>query len=93
MPEANRYDDSADIIMRDQNGDPQFQMPQVSLPIEDEQNGNEEERERLEERILETYKSRNLVPGDKMVQASLRRKVAALADDNWMYEAEATRPG
>ncbi|KAL8905426.1 MAG: hypothetical protein Q9171_006661 [Xanthocarpia ochracea] len=98
MPEANRYDDSADIIMRDQNGDPQFQMPQVSLPIEDEQNGNEEERERLEERILETYKSRNLVPGDKMellsaVQASLRRKVAALADDNWMYEAEAARPG
>ncbi|KAI4092504.1 MAG: hypothetical protein LQ339_007882 [Xanthoria mediterranea] len=99
MPEVNRYDDSSDIIMRDHNGDPQFQMPQISLPMDDEQNGgggggNQEERERmsrsasptlhalweggkaeadsapsstgLEERILETYKSRNLVPGDKM---------------------------
>ncbi|KAI4226253.1 MAG: hypothetical protein LQ349_006910 [Xanthoria aureola] len=131
MPEVNRYDDSSDIIMRDHNGDPQFQMPQISLPMDDEQNGgggggNQEERERmsrsvfpilhalweggkaeadsapsstgLEERIMETYKSRNLVPGDKMellsaVQASLRRRVAALAEDNWMYEAETTRPG
>ncbi|CAL8583107.1 hypothetical protein XPA_008743 [Xanthoria parietina] len=103
VPEVNRYDDSSDIIMRDHNGDPQFQMPQISLPIDDEPNGgggggNQEERERLEDRILETYKSRNLVPGDKMellsaVQASLRRRVAALAEDNWMYEAETTRPG
>ncbi|KAI4229317.1 MAG: hypothetical protein L6R36_000969 [Xanthoria steineri] len=103
MPEVNRYDDSSDIIMRDHNGDPQFQMPQTSLPMDDEQNGgggggNQEERERLEERILETYKSRNLMPSDKMellsaVQASLRRRVAALAEDNWMYEAETTRPG
>ncbi|KAL8848679.1 MAG: hypothetical protein Q9221_006288 [Calogaya cf. arnoldii] len=67
MPELDRYDDSSDIIIRDHNGDPQFQMPQVSLPTDDEQNGGgtEEERERQEERILETYKSRNLVPGDK----------------------------
>ncbi|KAI4282451.1 MAG: hypothetical protein L6R38_002916 [Xanthoria sp. 2 TBL-2021] len=99
MSEVNRYDDSSDIIMRDHNGDPQFQMPQVSLPMDDEQNGgngggNEEERERLEERILETYKSRNLVPELlSAVQASLRRKVTALAEDNWMYEAETTRPG
>ncbi|KAI4264218.1 MAG: hypothetical protein L6R42_000653 [Xanthoria sp. 1 TBL-2021] len=82
MPEVNRYDDSSDIIMRDHNGDPQFQMPQVSLPVDDEQNGgngggNEEERDQLL----------------SAVQASLRRKVAALAEDNWMYEAEATRPG
>ncbi|KAL8734485.1 MAG: hypothetical protein Q9166_001384 [cf. Caloplaca sp. 2 TL-2023] len=98
MPEMQRHDDSSDIIMRDHNGDPQFQMPQM-LPMDDEQNGgNEEERERLEERILETYKSRNLLPGDKMeflsaVQASLRRKVAALDEDNWIYEAEEARPG
>ncbi|KAL8791454.1 MAG: hypothetical protein Q9213_000070 [Squamulea squamosa] len=98
MPEVNRYDDSSDIVMRDQNGDPQFQMPQVALPMDDEQGGNGEERERLEERILETYKNRHLVPGDKTellnaVQASLRRKVAALSEDNWMYEAETVRPG
>lgn len=97
MPET-RYDDSSDILMRDQNGDPQIQMPQL-LPVEEEQaaGGNEEashsEKERLEERLLETYKSRSFVPSDKMellgaVQASLRRKVAALDNDNWMYEAE-----
>ncbi|KAL8674601.1 MAG: hypothetical protein Q9168_000976 [Polycauliona sp. 1 TL-2023] len=102
MPEADRYDDSSDIVMRDHNGDPQFQMPQISIPLDDHQHGggagNEDEKQRLEERILDMYKSRNLVPGDKAellsaVQASLRRKVAALAEDNWMYEAEATRPG
>ncbi|KAL8898795.1 MAG: hypothetical protein Q9192_001894 [Flavoplaca navasiana] len=124
MPEVSRYDDTSDIVMRDHNGDPQYQMPQLSLPMVDEQNGSggtEEEKERmstivlvhfrgwkqwltfalvqgLEERILETYKSRSLVPGDKAellsaIQASLRRKVAALAEDNWMYEAEATRIG
>lgn len=27
------------------------------------------------------------------VQASLRRKVASLDDDNWMFEAEQQRPG
>lgn len=27
------------------------------------------------------------------VQASLRRKVASLDDDNWMYEAEHEKPG
>lgn len=38
-----RDDDSSDILMRDQNGDPQVQMPQL-LPMEDEQpvGGNEE---------------------------------------------------
>lgn len=38
-----RYDDSSDILMRDQNGDPQVQMPQL-LPVEEEQSagGNEE---------------------------------------------------
>ncbi|KAL8889157.1 MAG: hypothetical protein Q9215_003546 [Flavoplaca cf. flavocitrina] len=91
MPEVSRYDDTSDIVMRDHNGDPQYQMPQLSLPMVDEQNGSggtEEEKERLEERILETYKK--LLSA---IQASLRRKVAALAEDNWMYEAEATRIG
>lgn len=91
MPEVSRYDDTSDIVMRDHNGDPQYQMPQLSLPMADEHNGSggtEEEKERkstiilvhfrgwkakadfalgqgMEERILETYKSRSLVPGDK----------------------------
>ncbi|KAI4178556.1 MAG: hypothetical protein L6R41_008335 [Letrouitia leprolyta] len=102
IPEM-RYDDSSDILMRDQNGDPQVQMPQL-LPVEEEQSagGNEEslhgEKERLEERLLETYKSRSFVPSDKMellsaVQASLRRKVTALDEYNWMYEGEETQLG
>ncbi|KAL9601855.1 MAG: hypothetical protein Q9219_002207 [cf. Caloplaca sp. 3 TL-2023] len=102
MPEM-RYDDSSDIVMRDQNGEPQVQMPQL-LPMEDEQapGGNDEgaqtEKERLEERLLEMYRSRNFVPSDKQeilsaVQASLRRKVAALDEDNWMFEAEEAQPG
>lgn len=47
MPEMDHYDDGSDIVMRDQNGDPQFQTPQV-LPLDDEQNGagHEDERER-----------------------------------------------
>ncbi|KAL8658408.1 MAG: hypothetical protein Q9226_001014 [Calogaya cf. arnoldii] len=79
MPEINRYDDSSDIVIRDHNGDPQFQMPQISLPMDVEQNGGGTEEEK--EQLLSA------------VQASLRRKVAALAEDNWMYEAEASRPG
>ena len=91
MPEM-RYDDSSDIVMRDQNGDPQVQMPQL-LPLEDEQSngvheeGMQSEKEStckflkgavedvkdilelteagLEERLLETYKSRSFVPSDK----------------------------
>ncbi|KAL8943951.1 MAG: hypothetical protein Q9216_000764 [Gyalolechia sp. 2 TL-2023] len=118
MPEM-RHDDSSEILMRDQNGDPQVQMPQL-LSMEDEQpaGGDEEglqsEKERLEERLLESYKTRNLVPSDKMgqyhlchpvlvayevstellgaVQASLRRKVAVLNEDNWMFEAEEAQP-
>ncbi|KAL8817607.1 MAG: hypothetical protein Q9223_003599 [Gallowayella weberi] len=42
MPEEmmNRYDDSADIVMRDSNGEPQFHMPQVLLPpMEEERDG------------------------------------------------------
>ncbi|KAL8941890.1 MAG: hypothetical protein Q9211_001623 [Gyalolechia sp. 1 TL-2023] len=70
MPEM-RYDDSSDIVMRDQNGNPQVQMPQL-LPMEDEhpagghEEGLQSEKERLEERLLETYKSRSFVPGDEM---------------------------
>ncbi|KAI4127832.1 MAG: hypothetical protein LQ338_003012 [Usnochroma carphineum] len=102
MPEM-RYNDTSDVVMRDSNGEPQVQTPQL-LSVEDEQaaTGNEEglhnEKERLEERLIETYKSRSFVPGDKMelftaVQASLRRKVAALDEDNWMFEAEEAQPG
>ncbi|KAL8869620.1 MAG: hypothetical protein Q9174_004139 [Haloplaca sp. 1 TL-2023] len=57
------------------------------------ENGSYGERERLDEQLLATYKSRSFVAADKAevlsaVQASLRRKVASLDEDNWMFEAE-----
>ncbi|KAL8654178.1 MAG: hypothetical protein Q9210_001662 [Variospora velana] len=97
LPET-RHDDSSDVVMRESNGEPQIQMPQP-LPVDDEaaaggsNEGLQGDRERLEERLIETCKSRNFVPGDKTellnaVQASLRRKVAALDDDEWIFEAD-----
>ncbi|KAL8802190.1 MAG: hypothetical protein Q9182_003980 [Xanthomendoza sp. 2 TL-2023] len=73
----NRYDDSSDIVVRDSNGEPLFQMPQVLLPpMEEEERdgggGNEADLGR--EQLLSA------------VQASLRRRVAALDEDNWIYE-------
>ncbi|KAL8899346.1 MAG: hypothetical protein Q9207_006247 [Kuettlingeria erythrocarpa] len=98
-----RYDDSSDIVMRESNGEPQVQMPQLlSLDVEQAAEGNngglQNENQRLEDQLIETYKSRNLVPGDKTelltaVQASLRRKVASLDDDNWMFEAAEVEAG
>ncbi|KAL8710502.1 MAG: hypothetical protein Q9220_004934 [cf. Caloplaca sp. 1 TL-2023] len=99
VPEI-RQDDSSDIIMRDQSGKPQYEMPQV-LPIDEELpyalgRPNEallSEKERMEEKMLNTWKTAALVSGDRMelypaVLSSLRRKVAALDEDNWMFEAE-----
>lgn len=53
MPEM-RYDDGSDIVMRDHNGEPQVQMPQL-LPMEDEQaaGGNEEGLQSEKERTRE----------------------------------------
>jgi len=69
-------------------------------PLDDDQAQEEDEteREKLDARLLEMYKDRSLQPGEpgevlSAVQASLRRKVASLDDDQWMFEAEQQRPG
>ncbi|KAI4241460.1 MAG: hypothetical protein LQ352_007449 [Teloschistes flavicans] len=107
MPEI-QHDSSSDIVVRDRNGEPLFQMPQVMLPTptEEEQataaeeggEGMQSEKERLEERLLEAYKSRSFVAGDRTellsaAHASLRRRVAALDQDNWMFEEQGGKPG
>ncbi|KAL8947454.1 MAG: hypothetical protein Q9222_006269 [Ikaeria aurantiellina] len=86
--------------MRDQSGKPLYQMPQVMRMDEELSYSlgrpNEallSEKERMEEKILDTWKTAALVSGDRMdlypaVLSSLRRKVAALDEDNWMFEAE-----
>ncbi|KAI4109524.1 MAG: hypothetical protein L6R37_000499 [Teloschistes peruensis] len=96
-------DSSSDILVRDRNGVPELEVPEIMLPMAPEkeqaavgEEGGESvpsEKERLEERLLEEYKSQSFVAGDKKellsaVRASLRRKVAALNEDNWMFEKE-----
>ncbi|RDL35004.1 UPF0220 protein [Venustampulla echinocandica] len=56
--------------------------------------GGEEERQRLADAVKHHQRDRNRAPSEpaellEAVRSSLRTKVAALADDNWMHEAEA----
>ncbi|KAL9129858.1 MAG: hypothetical protein Q9217_001813 [Psora testacea] len=89
------HDDSNEIVAKDSNGNFKLQVP-VLPPVEDDQAQEEDmgsERDKLEARMLELYKDRNLQPGEpaelmSAVQANLKRKVASLDDDNWMFEAE-----
>ncbi|MCJ1256827.1 hypothetical protein MMC24_004651 [Lignoscripta atroalba] len=92
-------DNNSDIVMRDQNGNYQVQMP--SLPaVDDEQSQEDEgrETEKLEARLLEMYRNRSRQTSEPAellaaVQSSLRRKVASLEEDNWMFEAEHEKAG
>lgn len=53
----------------------------------------EKERQRLADAVKHHQRDRNRAPSEpaellEAVRTSLRAKVAALAEDNWMYEAE-----
>ncbi|KAL8795976.1 MAG: hypothetical protein Q9195_001551 [Heterodermia aff. obscurata] len=97
MPETT-HDDSTDIVLRDRSGKYQVQMPVLPALEEDQAPGEMEGeggKHKLEARLLATYRDRNHnpEPGEpaemlSAVQASLRRKVASLDADNWMFEAE-----
>lgn len=93
------HDDSSDIVAKDRNGNYQVQVPMLP-PLDNDQAQEDDvtEKEKLDARLLEMYKDRSLQPGEpaellNAVQTSLRRKVASLDDDKWMFEAEPTRPG
>jgi len=54
---------------------------------------DEKERQRLVDAVKHHQRDRNRAPSEpaellEAVRTSLRAKVAALAEDNWMYEAE-----
>ncbi|KAL2045420.1 hypothetical protein ABVK25_012105 [Lepraria finkii] len=93
--QGSLHDDSSDIVVKDRNGKYDIQVPLLP-PLDEEQAQEEEvasEKEKLDARLLEMYKDRSLQPSEPAelltaVQASLRRKVASLDDDNWMFEAE-----
>ncbi|KAF6241547.1 hypothetical protein HO173_000258 [Letharia columbiana] len=93
-------DESSDIVVKDRNGNYQVQVP--LLPPLDEDQAQEEdsgnEKEKLDARLLEMYRDRSLQPHDpaellNAVHASLRRKVASLDEDNWIFEAEQESTG
>ncbi|KAL9135253.1 MAG: hypothetical protein Q9175_003554 [Cornicularia normoerica] len=93
-------DESSEIVVKDCNGNYQVQVPH--LPPLDEDQAQEEdsgnEKEKLDARLLEMYKDRSLQPHDpaellNAVHASLRRKVASLDKDNWIFEAEEESTG
>ncbi|KAL9633041.1 MAG: hypothetical protein Q9164_004939 [Protoblastenia rupestris] len=89
------HDDSNEIVAKDSNGNIEIRVP-VLPPLDEDQVQEEDmgsERDKLEAKMLEMYKDRSLQPGEpaelmSAVQANLRRKVASLDDDNWMFEAE-----
>ncbi|CAF9906338.1 hypothetical protein IMSHALPRED_004175 [Imshaugia aleurites] len=93
-------DESSDIVVKDRNGNYEVQIP--LLPPLDEDQAQEEdsgnEKDKIDARLLEMYKDRSLQPHDpaellNAVHASLRRKVASLHEDNWIFETELESTG
>ncbi|KAG4435941.1 hypothetical protein IFR05_008561 [Cadophora sp. M221] len=98
--DVDHESDSSDIVIRDKNGDFEIEdLPIQPYDEQDEGGGNgeahedEKERQRLADAVRHHQRDRNRAPSEpaellEAVKASLRAKVNALAEDNWMYEAE-----
>ncbi|KAK0099847.1 hypothetical protein ONS95_013325 [Cadophora gregata] len=96
--------DSSDIVIRDKNGEFEIEDLPVEQFDEQEDGGgggdtgeDEKERQRLADAVRHHQRDRNRAPSEpaellEAVRASLRAKVNALAEDNWMYEAEDDAP-
>ncbi|KAI0977447.1 hypothetical protein F4678DRAFT_455589 [Xylaria arbuscula] len=92
--------ETSEIVIRDQNGEfeiedpptPPLEDPDDEVALDDAQE-NERERQRLAEAVRhhQMNHTRMLVQPEEVLEllkASNRAKTAALAEDNWMYEAE-----
>ncbi|KAF7562103.1 hypothetical protein G7046_g2031 [Stylonectria norvegica] len=91
--------DTSEIVVRDKDGEIELGDPPTP-PLEDEdemplddRHESEKERQRLAEAVKHHQVNHSAVPEQpeellEAVKASLRAKVAALAEDNWMYEPE-----
>ncbi|KAI1422173.1 hypothetical protein F5Y12DRAFT_650152 [Xylaria sp. FL1777] len=92
--------ESSEIVIRDQNGEfeiedpptPPLDDPDDEVALDDAQE-NERERQRLAEAVRHHQINHTRMPVQpeevlEVLKASMRAKVAALAEDNWMYEAE-----
>jgi len=90
--------DSSEIVIRDKNGEFEIgDLPMTSFDDEHEEGADaqddEKERQRLADAVKHHQRDRNRAPSEpaellEAVKASLRAKMALLAEDNWMYEAE-----
>ncbi|KAF5122576.1 hypothetical protein E5D57_013061 [Metarhizium anisopliae] len=88
--------DSGEIVVRNQHGEIELGDPPTPILETDEpedRDESEKERQRLAEAVKHHSINHSTVPDQpeellEAVRASLRAKVAALADDNWMFEAE-----
>ncbi|KAI1477196.1 hypothetical protein F4774DRAFT_204636 [Daldinia eschscholtzii] len=93
--------DTSDIVVRDKNGEFDVGDPPTP-PLDDPEEGggalddaqeSERERQRLAEAVKHYQINHNRTPAQpeevlETLRASMRAKVAALAEDNWMYEPE-----
>ncbi|KAK2021036.1 hypothetical protein LX32DRAFT_733691 [Colletotrichum zoysiae] len=94
----------AEIVVRDEHGEVELgELPTLVFDEADEaaaaddREESNKERQRLAEAVKQHQVNRTAVreqPEELLeaVRASLRAKVAALAEDNWMYEAEPELP-
>lgn len=90
-------------MIRDKNGDFEIGEPGISFLEEgdgeggERDGGDDEKEKRLVDAVKLHQRDRNRAPSEpaellEAVKASLRCKVAALSEDNWMYEAEEDDP-
>ncbi|QUC18538.1 uncharacterized protein UV8b_02779 [Ustilaginoidea virens] len=92
--------DSSEIVVRNQHGEIELgDPPTPGLDAADEQadddrhDESEKERQRLADAVKHHSINHSSLPDQpeellEEVRASLRAKVAALAEDNWMFEPE-----
>ncbi|KAI0005169.1 hypothetical protein F4779DRAFT_633571 [Xylariaceae sp. FL0662B] len=91
--------ESSEIVIRDKNGEFEVGDPPTP-PLDDPDEGalddaqeNERERQKLAEAVKHHQINHHRTPAQpeevlEALRASMRAQVAALAEDNWMYESE-----
>ncbi|TVY32962.1 hypothetical protein LSUB1_G006632 [Lachnellula subtilissima] len=91
--------DTSDIVIRDKNGEFEVGDPPMGS-FDEQEDGNsdaledERERRRLADAVKHHTRDRNRPPSEpagktpRSCEDQPPREVAALAEDNWMYEAE-----
>ncbi|KAI0898003.1 hypothetical protein F4806DRAFT_386431 [Annulohypoxylon nitens] len=96
--------ETSDIVIRDKNGEFDVGDPPATPPDEieedrvlDDAQESQRERQRLAEAVKHHQINHNRTPAHpeevlEALRASMRAKVAALSEDNWMYEPEEQAP-